>query len=148
MRELVHARAESAAAAAARDKADALALERRALPQADAAEFPNFAAVSVAAVPLVVAGRRDDGGSATVLSSRVVAGAGVVYDVQYAVGGASAAAPASRGSCSTSRTRAAQGEARRLPAARSARSARRPRSRRRRTAIAAETALRAKNARA
>ncbi|EGB05719.1 hypothetical protein AURANDRAFT_66204 [Aureococcus anophagefferens] len=88
MRELVHARAESAAAAAARDKADALALEEaRALPQADAAEFPNFAAVSVAAVPLVVAGRRDDGGSATVLSSRVVAGAGVVYDVQYAVGG-------------------------------------------------------------
>ncbi|KAH8050199.1 hypothetical protein JL721_11460 [Aureococcus anophagefferens] len=80
MRELVHAR-ESAAAAAARDKADALP-RGGALPQADAAEFPNFAAVSVAAVPLVVAGRRDDGGSATVLSSRVVAGAGVVYDVQ------------------------------------------------------------------
>ncbi|KAK7240861.1 diazepam binding inhibitor, acyl-CoA binding protein [Aureococcus anophagefferens] len=107
MRELVHARAESAAAAAARDKADALALEEaRALPQADAAEFPNFAAVSVAAVPLVVAGRRDDGGSATVLSSRVVAGAGVVYDVQYAVGGASAATPANRARGDAVRTEA------------------------------------------
>ncbi|KAH8076697.1 hypothetical protein JL721_718 [Aureococcus anophagefferens] len=143
MRELVHARAESAAAAAARDKADALALEEarylRRTPRSS-----RTAAVSVAAVPSswraagTTAGRRR--------SSRRASSPAPASSTTSSTPSAARRPrrPASRGSCSTSRTRrprrgaaAPGGTERSLGAAPSEPSATD-------RAIAAETALRTK----